>query len=192
MPRPGTDGGRRAAAEGLRLFFALWPDPPLRAALAGAAAVLRGSCGGRPPPARNLHLTLAFLGDVPPSRLPELTALAAGIPLRPFTLTLDRIGWWPRQRLAWAGAQDCPAALEGLAGTLSAGLRAAGFRSERRSFVPHVTLLRDAQRAPPQTVAELPPWKVTQFVLASSEPSAHGVAYRIVGRSPPARAGRGL
>lgn len=192
MPRPGTDSSLRNAARPLRLFFALWPDPPLRAALAGIAAALRGSCGGRPPPARNLHLTLAFLGDVPPSRLPELVELAAGIPLRPFRLTLDRIGWWPRQRLAWAGAQDCPAALEALAGMLAAELHAAGFRSERRPFVPHVTLLRDAQRAPPQTVAELPPWKVTQFVLASSEPSVRGVAYRIVGRSSPARPGRGL
>jgi 2'-5' RNA ligase len=189
---PGTEGNRRAAAPPLRLFFALWPDPPLRAALAGIAAVLRGSCGGRLPPARNLHLTLAFLGDVPPSHLPELAALTAGIPLRPFTVILDRIGWWPRQRLAWAGAQDCPAGLEALAGTLAAELHAAGFRSERRPFVPHVTLLRDAQRAPPQTVAELPPWKVTQFVLASSEPSVRGVAYRIVGRSSPARPGCGI
>lgn len=192
MPRPRTDAGGPAAARPLRLFFALWPDPPLRAALAGTAAALRGSCGGRPPPARNLHLTLAFLGEVPPSRLPELAELAAGIPLRPFTLRLDCTGWWPRQRLVWAGARQCPDELDALAGKLAGALRAAGFRSEHRLFVPHVTLLRDAQRAPSQPAAALPPWRVAQFVLASSLPTGRGVAYRVVGRSPPARTARGL
>jgi 2'-5' RNA ligase len=192
VPRPRTETGGSAAARPLRLFFALWPDPPLRAALAATAAALRRSCGGRPPPARNLHLTLAFLGEVAPSRLPELVALAAGIPLRPFTLTLDRTGWWPRQRLVWAGARECPAELEALAGKLAGALRTAGFRSEHRPFVPHVTLLRDAQRAPPQNPLQLPSWKVEGFVLACSGPSAHGVAYRIVGRSSTAGTGHGL
>lgn len=95
----------------LRLFFALWPDPATRDALAATAGSLRRICGGRAPPANNLHLTLAFLGDVPEVRVPELADLAATLVAEPLVLELDRIGYWRQQRLVWAGPQSCPDAL---------------------------------------------------------------------------------
>ena len=49
-----------------RLFFALWPDGPARAVLAGHAARLARLARGRAVPAARLHLTLVFLGAVAP------------------------------------------------------------------------------------------------------------------------------
>ena len=83
----------RLSAASLKLFFALWPDSGTRDVLAATAGVLRRTCGGRAPPAHNLHLTLAFLGNVPAARLPELEDLAAAVHTEPFVLELDRIGW---------------------------------------------------------------------------------------------------
>lgn len=172
----------------LRLFFALWPDAGARAVLAATAAELRKSCGGRAPAANHLHLTLAFLGSVPAARLPELENIAAGIATQSFChsfmLTLDHIGWWRRPRLVWAGMRNCPCELEALADALASGLQSRGFHTEQRRFRPHVTLLRDADRAPATATYEAMSWRATQFVLVQSTIENGGVKYRIVGTWP--------
>lgn len=186
--------GRLSTASGnrtQRLFFALWPDAATRAALAVMAGVLRRTCGGRAPRADQLHLTLAFLGDVPEARSAELADLAAALRAQPFVLNLDQVGWWRRHRLVWAAPQTCPPALEVLAAVLAGRLQAGGFHTERRRFLPHVTLLRDAGQAPALTACAPLTWRPTQFVLACSQPASGGVRYRIVGNWPlrPAAAG---
>ena len=50
-----------------RLFFALWATAEERRALSAAAAAAVGTSGGRAVPEENLHVTLAFLGQVPAS-----------------------------------------------------------------------------------------------------------------------------
>jgi len=124
-------------------------------------------------------------------RLQELSALAGTIALEPFELALDQIGYWRTQRLVWAGARHCPAELTALACGLAGGLQARGFRTERRAFKPHVTLLRDVAAAPKPVHALFGPlrWQVRRLVLACSEPAARGVQYRIIGEWPLTAAG---
>lgn len=162
----------------------MWPDAGARDALAAAAEALRRACGGRAPPARNLHLTLAFLGDVPAAQLPDLMDIAGGLAAASFELTLDRVGYWRQHRLVWVGPQNCPAALQALAAELADALQARGFDIERRRFLPHLTLLRDARRAPATT--ELGPisWHVQQFALVCSRPAVPGVHYDMVSDWP--------
>jgi len=168
----------------LRLFFALWPDDEFRAALAAVAGGLRRVCGGRAVASRNLHMTLAFLGNVPAARLPELQVIAAGLAADSFVLSLDCIGWWRAQRVVWAGTEKCPRDLEMLAAALAGRLQAGGFRTEARRFVPHVTLLRNAGKVPPPEAFQPLIWRPRQFVLVRSEPSSGGVRYRIAGKWP--------
>ena len=52
-----------------RVFFALVPPPPLREALGVLAASVAQRAHGRALPADNLHVTLAFIGAWPASRL---------------------------------------------------------------------------------------------------------------------------
>lgn len=152
----------------LRLFFALWPDAAVRERLAAYARGAHARCGGRATRPQNLHLTLAFLGDTEAARLGALMAVAATVAPRRFELDVDHVEYWRRNRIVWAGAAAVPDELTSLTGELRAALDAAGFRYDRKPFVPHVTLLRDAHPA------ALPPfeplrWPAEGFVLVRSE-----------------------
>ncbi len=172
-----------AADERLRLFFALLPPPPLAAALAGRAAELAGEYGGRALPAANLHLTLLFLGDVGAARLPalNLAASSAAAAWRPFTLQLDRLGYWPRQQLLWAGLQQAAPELSDFSAYLRSTVEKAGFSigDAGRAFFPHLTLLRKPGRTPPDGLSlTLPAWPVSGFALLASTRTAAGASYR--------------
>jgi 2'-5' RNA ligase len=173
-----------------RVFFALWPAPTLAARLAAIANDAARQFGGRPSREETLHLTLAFLGNVPEARLPELCALAKAVPFEPFTLTLDELGFWPRQQLLWAGCRSRPDVLSALIASLHASLTAAGFLSPNRQgetpprFTPHVTLLRKTARnaALSLPLVEAMPWPCQQFVLVRSRLTDTGPSYETIAR----------
>src|SRR5690606_15343773 len=89
-----------------------------------------------------IHLTLKFIGHVPPDRLaPIQEQLAAAVPQPPnFTLDLGRVGTFADRRaprVVWAGVQDHPQfALLRLAEAIDTWLAAAGIPRERRAFRP--------------------------------------------------------
>ncbi len=171
----------------MRLFFALWPDATTRNALAATARQFKQACGGRTPPADNLHLTLAFLGNVPANRLPELRVVADAVMAEPFELDLTSAGFWRAQGLAWVAPLDSPPELTTMHEQLTDVLRQHGFHTERRAFKPHVTLLRDAVAPPPPSLTDgmmRMHWPVRNFVLACSEPAPRGVRYRLIGTWP--------
>ena len=62
---------------------------------------------------QNLHMTLVFVGEVPSNSVATLPPVgrAAAATVAPFVLTLDRIGAFHRQGIAWAGASSPPDAL---------------------------------------------------------------------------------
>jgi 2'-5' RNA ligase len=105
----------------------------------------------------DLHLTLAFLGELDDERLAaavEATAEAAR-PAVPFALATGGLGTFGpphAPRVIWAGLRGDLARLGALHEALAAALAARGFPREQRPFAPHLTLarLRD-----PLGVAEL-------------------------------------
>jgi 2'-5' RNA ligase len=166
-----------------RVFFAVWPDRAAADTLHRLAREASGRCGGRVMRRDSLHLTLAFLGDVPADRMADAMQVADRIAAEPFELILDRIGYWKHNRILWAGGVS--PALTFLADALGDGLRAAGFAIEARPFVAHLTLLRDAHcggEVPP--LAQPIAWPVGEFVLAESRRSREGSHYEAAGRWP--------
>lgn len=128
----------------LRLFFALPLPPGLQLALETwqrAHPGIRGWC--RP---EDLHLTLAFLGELPPDALPRLEDAARTVAAghRAFTLRTAELGGFPdarRARVIWLGLAPCPA-LEDLAADLRQALAARGVPFDPKPFRPHLTLAR--------------------------------------------------
>jgi len=137
---------RTPPAAGVRLFIALWPEAAVREALYAQAAPYAAL--GRRLPARNLHVTLAFLGAVPAGRIEELARLLRSARPPACKLSFDRLGYFARTRVLWAGCSVVPAPLAAYQQRLMTAQAGAGFRDEKRDFEPHVTLLRDAGRPP--------------------------------------------
>lgn len=172
----------------MRLFFALWPDAAARAALDGLTGTLQAECGGRVVPAANIHLTLVFLGDVATARFADACHAAGGIATPRFEFEARAIGYWRHNRIVWSGPAHCPEALRSLVARLESALAAAGFQFERRAYVPHLTLLRNARRAP--ALPEMPAirWPVSEFVLVQSLRQDRGSRYEVLRRWPLAAA----
>jgi RNA 2',3'-cyclic 3'-phosphodiesterase len=161
-----------------RLFFAAWPAPEIQQALGKLALELRPRCGGRAIPARHIHLTLVFLGDVERARLPRLESLARAVAAPSFELAVDRVQYWRHNRIVWAGVGHCPPAALALVEQLAAAAAGEGIEVERRPYVPHVTLLREARRAPAEAVVPVIAWPVSRFALVESVPRERGRIYQ--------------
>ena len=141
--RPALEAGT-ISGDRMRLFIAI----PLGAQVKGAAkraqdAFRRARVGGNYVPAENLHLTLAFLGELPDAR--EAVEAAAEVSFAPFTLTAQGLGRF--DDIWWLGFRESEA-LSGLARSLRRELASRGVPFDRKRFRPHVTLLRRADGAP--------------------------------------------
>jgi 2'-5' RNA ligase len=177
----------------LRLFFALWPDPPLRGMLAELAG-RHVPDGARRLAAQNLHLTLAFLGSVAEARLPEVLAAAGEIRAAPFTFTLERVSYWSRPRLLCLTGGRGHAPLERLAAALGAGLAERRLPHDAQPFRAHLTLARKLRESVAETRLAPPlTWHATRFCLVASTTHPEGARYtpladwRLLGRDAPAR-----
>jgi len=167
-------------ADRQRLFFALWPAEKLQRQWAEMARARLGDLDGRLVPHRNLHLTLAFLGDVDEARRRCVEAAADGIEAATFSITLAQLGYWRRSRVIWLGPRQTPPALQSLVGQLQESLKSCGFQGAGRDYRPHMTLMRKARRRPPRVVFEPLAWRVDRFVLARSRLSSAGAEYEIL------------
>jgi 2'-5' RNA ligase len=173
--------GKTRAARGdasRRLFFALWPPDAVRDALFEWARVCHLQTQGRLIDRSNLHATLAFLGMIDRERYEMVLALAARVHGSRFELVLDRIGYWPHNRIVYAGTRRMPAALSELATELARELAQAGFATEERRYVPHVTLVRDGACAPSRIPASSLRWQVEALVLVESRHDDARLVYR--------------
>ena len=184
MPKPGDAAGRR------RVFFAIWPDAAVAVVLDQLGRQTHALVGGRRMQRDTLHMTLAFIGDVPVERIEILRHAAGQVSGAAFGLHLDRLACWRRNHIVWAGCEQAPLPLLTLVGQLTDRLGEAGLPLEARSFAAHVTLLRDARceempQSQSQTLLPEPlVWPVGEFVLAASGSADGNARYEIIGRWP--------
>lgn len=176
----------------MRLFFALGFSPATRQAIAQVQQRLRQAAStARCPAEGNLHLTLAFLGEVPPVRLEDATAALEALSPRRLALRLSQIGQFPQEGgLWWLGAEPCPE-LFALREELIFQLEQRGLWYQPGEFRPHVTLARKVSfpgEAPgveallPQPLAA-PCGRVS---LVRSQLTAAGALYNeVAGKNPP-------
>lgn len=165
-----------------RVFFALWPDEPLRKQLHQASGALHQVHGGRRMKPDTLHLTLLFIGAVARERLPELQAAASTIQASKFDVLFDRADCWRHNRIAFLTANQAPKGLFDLVEALEVQTAQAGIAFDHRPYKPHITLVRNADCT--KTNPALVPihWAARDFVLLESRLDSTRASYKQLAR----------
>ena len=161
-----------------RLFFALWPSPEVQETIHESLAQQVRAAEGRPIPARNFHVTLAFLGFVPDARVEDVVELADRVePTGKIDLVFDRIEVWRRSRVLVIVPRIVPSALAELAERLHFNLLNKQFEVGHEEYRPHLTLARDARQSIAADLVRPVQCTFERFALVESKNSAAGSIY---------------
>lgn len=156
----------------------------MRQAMAQATGEAARASGGQPVPAANLHVTMAFLGQVPQRRLADLAeaarAAALGPRCDPLELRFDHLEYWRGAQLLCAAPGSPCAPVAALADVLKARLTQSGFAPDLKPFRAHVTVVRKVSRA--GSIANMPAvtWRFTHLALIESRTLPQGSLYSVV------------
>lgn len=181
----------------------------MREAMVQAIGRAARESGGKPVPAANLHVTLAFLGSVAGERLrvlgevaraaaretasaaarrpagaPESESESADSPEAPFELSFDHLEYWRGAQLLCASAADSPPWAAALAGRLKTRLAQSGFAPDLKAFRPHVTVVRKVVRPAPPGKMHAVIWGFTELALVESRTLPEGPLYSVVESYP--------
>ena len=163
-----------------RLFFALWPDDKIRSNIRKHLKYVVQHNDGKGVPDHNLHITLSFLGSLDESQQRCAEQIAHTLPFNPCELTIDKVDYWSKPKVLWAGCNQIPEQLTFFVTELNNGLRRCGIEVEHRSFVPHITLMRKVNKAPQELEFTAFQWKASHFVLVESISRPEGVFYQVI------------
>ena len=138
--------------------------------------LLRSGFNGMPVPKENLHLTLAFIGEYPDAE--KVLDVLEEVAFTPFDL--EGIGNFGD--LFWAGVSQNDTLLQ-LSGRIRRALADQDIPFDRKSFHPHVTLLRKVSLAegyfmPEEETIHMHADHVTLF---HSRQGKHGMIYTEIG-----------
>ena len=163
----------------MRLFFALWPDGEVVRRLQAAANLFALEGAGRWVPASNLHLTLAFIGEVSDEKFAVLQQIGQSIRACRFTVVCDCLEYWPQPRAVVAAVRDPPEALLDLSARLHEIIEL-----PQMPLRAHVTLARKVAQAPVLPAMSPIVWRATEFSLIRSQTGGAASAYTVLGTWP--------
>ena len=186
--------------ESIRTFIAIDLPSDVKEALSAFVETLknRGLPDVRWVNPNGIHLTLKFLGEIPPSTVPLLLDAieSAAASHHCFTLGLGRLGVFPdpsNPRVLWVGLSGDLSSLAELQASVEEQCLFLGFEPDRRGFTPHLTLGR-VRRTLPETERDLVraamqeeanpgsfQWQVDEIHLIHSTLTPQGAVYRSLG-----------
>jgi 2'-5' RNA ligase len=181
-----------------RLFFALWPDDQTRQGLEQLRHAIQVA-GVKPVNPQNLHVTLVFIGGVDSALELLIKQSVADISVEPFVLTFDQLSYWSRPRILsltckQPAQHDCMdaggRATHGavaecvlLAAALDAAVASCGIQTDKRPYLPHITLARHVRHLPDINFKPIV-WQAESFCLVESCSEPDGVQYKVIQQWP--------
>jgi len=133
---------------GKRLFVSVDLDS-LAEEVHAVQELFAGASGVRPVDPQQVHVTLKFLGDTDPDRIPalveELRAAVADSGVGPFEAEIGGLGVFPSLEyisVVWLGVREGSAPMTALQAAIEERTVAMGFDPEDHEFTPHVTVAR--------------------------------------------------
>lgn len=129
----------------MRLFFAVGFSEAEKNVISENVASLKKMCvRGNFTRRENLHITLAFLGEVDRASLKSVIEAAARVDFSPFDIAVGGAGKFGN--IVWLGVGGDE--IKPLAAHLRASLDKSGIYYDRKPFSPHLTLCREAEFQP--------------------------------------------
>ncbi len=134
-----------------------------------------------------LHITLKFLGETDPERVPEINQNLSQIQLPAFSMTIKGFGYFPKDkqpRVLWSGI-DNNQSLQKLQQSVEQTCTDIGFDAEGRPFKPHITIARIDGGSKRDVMSfinqhkkfSIPDVPVDEFVLYESKLSSEGATH---------------
>ena len=170
----------------MRCFLAAWPDATTRLALAAVLDDVRQRVEHRRA-ARvdDLHLTLAFIGELSDDAARAIAREVAAVRFEPFEWRMDQLGMFAPAGVVWAGASaetETSRPLLELANELRRLLDRLRTPYDARALSPHVTLLHGVRRRfKTEHIASIV-WPIDSVALYRSTGSRSAARYeRILG-----------
>lgn len=108
----------------------------------------------KPVPAENFHITLSFLGHVPPEKIEQLHLALAEIDGQQFTTTTTNLGTFKKAQVLYLGI-DLVEELQYLAGQCFSINKMLGLPNHHDKYRPHITLTRKHKDITP--IEAIPP-----------------------------------
>lgn len=190
---PGSDSGGRSVSEDKcmpRLFIAIDVPREIKEQLCRLRVDIPGT---RWVPMEQLHLTLAFLGEVDCERTARLMEGLGAVRGQGFELGLGPTGCFSgrkRPRVLWVGIKPEPL-LMALVERVRAECRGCLILLEERLFIPHITLARIKEPGGGydyfldyQSNFHPQMFSVREFILFESRLSARGAQHITLGSYP--------
>ncbi|HEV1997501.1 MAG TPA: RNA 2',3'-cyclic phosphodiesterase [Candidatus Dormibacteraeota bacterium] len=182
----------------MRCFIALGLEPLPGPSMKAGLQTLRTFRELAVPPPENLHVTLAFMGELAEAGVAgaaEAVKAAAAAAGGRWKVGWAEAGAFPsigRPRVIWLGLAD-PAMTTTIQGLLISELRSRGLPSDERPFRPHLTLARVRGGLTREKAADLKavmavlpppaPASVEALVLYRSHPAQGGSTYEELART---------
>lgn len=163
----------------MRLFIAIRLTEEMKDALIDAQnQMYEGGVRGNYSPEENLHLTLAFIGEYPDPE--EVMNALETVSFTPFELALNGLGSFGD--IWWAGTNDNPA-LQAVVRRIRRALSDAQIPFDRKTFRPHITLIRKAMADHGMPAVSLADAKmsVSTISLMRSDRGKNGMIYTEIG-----------
>ncbi|MDP2699006.1 RNA 2',3'-cyclic phosphodiesterase [Thalassospira sp.] len=173
----------------MRLFVGIEIPDDITAGLYPLARGIKGLDAQTP---HNMHVTLKFIGEVPPVLAHEIDRALSAVDFAPFDLQICGLGMFAsarKLRIFWAGVRPQPE-LDALARRVENTLLAmeGGPELELRHFKPHITLARNRdadRRRIEQMIADHADltsriFTVDRFCLYQSHAGMDGPDFRVV------------
>ena len=149
----------------MRLFLAVLLSEELSSSITATMHELKkAGVRGSYVPTRNLHLTIAFLGETKDAA--AVRAAMQAVSFRPFRLSLSELGSFGD--LLWVGLKGNQG-LASLARSARTALDGAGISYDRKPFSPHITIVRRAAGPWKQVAAPKGEMTVGRLSLMKSE-----------------------
>ena len=162
-----------------RLFFALDFNEEFKQQLADwrLSLALQGHWIEK----ENFHLTLMFLGNIKNHQVFDIVDLIQPPQIKPFTLTAENIGFFPRNHILFATISKGTEEALQLMSALQQQLKPLDFiKHNKRRQQPHITLSREATMASDILTNTSISTQIPDFVLMESITIKSGVYYEVV------------